>query len=213
MDKQELRNEWLEPVLTRHLGQVIAPDELWYRVHNNPPVPSAKSSVRQLAWALAATLAIVTVAWGFHARRSGLTASEALAIRSLERGQDRLEFRSGEVAQIRAWVETGTGIDIPLPSETPAAVQMLGAHVVKGAVPGVEVAYRVDDHDVVLLVSRAGSSADGLSKHRFLTSKGSRVSSWIMGGQLYTLACNNPGDIRAACVLCHVGAEGQTALN
>jgi hypothetical protein len=211
VDKQELDYEWMEPVLTRNLRRVGAPRELWHRVDN--PVSSAKGSDWRLRLALAATLAIVTIAWGFYQRLGSLPASQALAIRSLSRGTDLLEFRSSESAQIRAWVKTSAGIDVPLPSATPATVQMLGAHVVKGPVSGVEVAYRLGRQDVVLVVSKAGSMPDRVISHRFLASKDDRLSSWIMGGNLYTLACANPGDIRVACVLCHFVGDGQAALN
>ena len=58
MARQEIGNEWLEPVLTEHLRRVRAPKELWYRVQT-PRARLSGGSTRQLAWALATTLAIV----------------------------------------------------------------------------------------------------------------------------------------------------------
>jgi hypothetical protein len=29
-------------------------------------------------------------------------------------------------------------------------------------------------------------------------------SSWVMDGQRYTLACDNPADLQLACKLCHL---------
>ena len=31
-----------------------------------------------------------------------------------------------------------------------------------------------------------------------------KVSSWVMNGQRYTLACDNPADLQLACKLCHL---------
>jgi hypothetical protein len=195
VDKQA---EWLEPVLTELLGWVRAPEQLWYRVQT-PQVSKPESSVRQLMLALAATLAVVTIVVGFRELRGNSMGN---------RGE--IEFRSAKAGEVSAWVKANTGLDIPLPDQ-PAAVELVGARVMKGETTAVEVAYRVGGHDAKLVVSKVESGLAVHTGHRFLGNSGTRASSWIMRDQLYTLACAEPGDLRAACTLCH--ADGSTALN
>jgi len=192
--RQEMGNEWLEPVLTEHLGRVRAPKELWYRVQT-PGARQSGGSTRQLGWALATTLAIVAVAWGFHARGNGLSANQA-----------HLTLRCAAPGQIRAWVKANTGIDIPLAAKPPATVQLVSALAVKGDLPAAEVDYRVEGHDARLLVARAGLGEGGQAGHQFQESKSGQTS-WTMRGQTYTLASADPAELRVACLLCHAGGQ------
>jgi len=78
------------------------------------------------------------------------------------------------------------------------------------------VAYRVSGHNAALLVSKADPAISGDGRHRFLkceSTGGTRVSSWVMRGQLYTLAYAAPGDLRDECLLCHNGTVSMTAAN
>lgn len=206
---------WLEPVLERHLGRVTAPEGLWDRVHN-PAVRRSGNSTRRLAWASAAALfALVVAAWGLRASRGSAFANEALAVQALTRGPEHLQFRSNSAMEIRSWVKTRTGIDIPFPPETSSSkiVRLNGACAAGGTV---EVAYRVGDQNATLIVTKAKSAPPGEDRHRFLSGgyyQGRSVSSWVMRGQLYTIAYAVTGDFRTACLLCHAGAQSLTALN
>ena len=170
----------LEQVLERHLGRTTAPEELWDRIQD-PPEPRSWSPRQQLAWALATALLVLAALWGFNAR------------------SERLEFRSEEAMQIREWIRSATGLDVPLPAKTGASVRLICARVVNG---DAEIAYRVGNRDATLLVSRAGSTANGEAGHRFLKSDPG-VTIWTMSGLLYTLSGTGSGDQRATCALCH----------
>jgi len=191
VDRQGMRNEWLEPVLTEHLSRVRAPEELWRRVQT-PRVQQSRSSSPQLIWALAATLAIVTVAWGFHARLNALDSRDG-----------NLTLRCADPARIRAWVKANTGLDIPLPEKPGAAVQLVSARALRSDPPSAEVDYRVAGHDARLLVAKARATT---SAHR-IPAATDRQASWTMRGQVYSLACDDPATLRAACLLCHVGGQ------
>jgi hypothetical protein len=186
-----MRSEWVEPLLTEHLGRVRAPEELWYRVRK-PQLNQHRSSRPQLAWALATTLAIVSVAWGFHTRLNTLASHDA-----------GLTFRCADPGQLRAWVKANTGLDIPLPAKLAASVELVSARLIKTDRPTAQLDYRVAGGEARLLVARAGATT---SPHR-LPAATDRQASWTMRGQAYTLACVDPATLRAACLLCHVGGQ------
>ena len=182
MDKQEY---WLEPCLERRLMRVAAPDELWARVRGGRAVRP-----KRVGWRLMAAAAMVAIVgcWSLLPRRGGA------------------ELRSDTAPEIRAWVKSRTGLDIPLPGRTQSGIRLTGVCEVKG---GVEVAYRVGGRGASLRVSREkGAPVD--ERHRFLRCEavgGKRVSSWTMRGQLYTLAYAGAGDARDECLLCHNAAQ------
>jgi len=205
---------WLEPALARNLGQVSAPDELWLRIQNPRVAPARKPITLRTVDLMIVSALLAVVVWGFFPRRA--LSPQELAIQALERGPENLELESGAVSEIRAWVRKRTGLDLPLPSATSASVRLKGVCAVKGGAPTIEVAYRVSGHNAALLVSKASPAIAGDTRHRFLkceSTGGIRVSSWIMRGQLYTLAYSAPGDLRDECLLCHAAAVSMTALN
>ncbi len=214
------RELWLEPVLERHLVQVTAPDELWNRIRRpaqaiSAPTPSRVLPRKSLSLALAATALAAVAAWSLvasHDEPPGGT----LAIEALSRETDDLELRSGVASEIRTWVKTKTGLDLPLPTTTSPAVLVSGVCGMRGDASGVEVAYRVRGHKAALIVSRATRDARADGKHRFLrcdSTSGVRVSTWTMRGQLYTLAYASPGDSRDECLLCHAGPPALALSN
>jgi anti-sigma factor RsiW len=218
MDKPDARKVWLEPVLSRHLGRVPAPQELWDRVslgaRQAPGTVLPKRSNRQMfVWAAAAAAVIVAtlLVWQLRLR------PEALAAQALRRGASQLEFRSEQAAAIRAWVKDRTGLDIPLLADPPASIRLVGASVADwGRTPTAEVVYRVGGRDAILLVSKADPKLSGNATHRFLSSgkyQGARVSTWLMHGQLCTLACPIPQNPQAGCLLCHATGAPRTLLN
>lgn len=166
---------WIEAELRRELRPVRAPEELWERVQRREAVVSRGG--RGYVWLLAAAAMVMVVL--FLARPRG-------------------EFRSGDAARIRAWLQLHTGLDVPLQAST--ALRLVGA---KGTDGRAEIACRIGDRDAKLVVSRARAGLVEASAHQ--TYMGGKALSWAMRGQLYTLACASPEDLQVACMLCHAG--------
>jgi hypothetical protein len=134
-------------------------------------------------WALALPIILAAMAWSI--------------VRSpVHENSQTLAFHCQNPAQLRAWVRATTGIDVPLRAVPPAGIQLTGA---RNLGERVEIAYRAGDHNAVLQVSRANGVAD--VPHGSPTGQ---ASSWVMAGQRYTLASDNPADLQLACKLCHL---------
>jgi hypothetical protein len=176
-------NTWLAPELEHGLREVSAPPELWDRVQS-ARAARPQESTRGLVWALALSVVLASVALLSLLRSPVRQDSQIIA------------FRCQNPAELRAWVKAKTGIDVPLRGAPPASIRLIGASSIED---GVEIAYRSGDRDASLLVSRATGAAD--VPHNNPTGK---VSSWVMNGQRYTLACDNPADLQLACKLCHL---------
>ncbi|HYV62227.1 MAG TPA: hypothetical protein VE958_06110 [Bryobacteraceae bacterium] len=195
-----------EPELSRHLGPVKAPDELWDRVQQGARTPERLPMPmwgKSWIFVAAAVAAVAGLAVGVNLTRNRNMSLEELAVAALVRSPDQLKFRSAEPASVRAWIKSGTGLDVPMPSQLSPAVQLVGATVVSSKVPTAEVAYRVGDMNVTLAISKADPAAD--SKHAFVRSgsyHGANFTTWSMRGQMYTVAA---ADTRVGCLLCHNG--------
>jgi len=172
MDKRSV-----DTMLEQELARVTAPAGLWDRVQLPRVERRASHASRRLTWALAA---------------AGLV----LAVTGIRTSRPPMDFRSGSASEIQAWVKSNSGLDLGLPAKPGTSVQLLGAHLVRGADPLVEVAYRTGNHDVLLRVSRSGTVPSEPHGDR-------TASSWVMHGQRYTLACASPEELQAACLLCH----------
>lgn len=196
----------IEDLLERHLAPGPAPQELWTRVQA-PATTRSRPVFRKLAWSVAALLICAGVVSSF--RESGsVKAGEAAALQALGRATGDVEFRSDKPAEIRAWILTNTGMDVPLP-ENPQ-VRLTGASRTAGTV---EIAYKIGDQRANLVVSKAPKTK---TKHGQLTQESLaslQTYSWTRDGIQYTLACSAPGELQAACSLCHVDSQWQTALN
>jgi hypothetical protein len=193
--------ETIEQTLARELGRVAAPEELWDRVQLPGAIHFTVPRWMKLAGALAAVLVLAIL----FARRD--TTNEALAVEALAEGPGGIQLQSDHAAPIRDWVQSRTGLDVPLRSDPPRPLQLTGARIVKGAT--VEIACRVGNRNAALVVSKSGFGFTGRA-HQVLGSgwhKGVQVFSWIMRGQTFTLACATPEDLRIACLLCHGEAE------
>jgi hypothetical protein len=197
-------NIGIEELLERHLAPVPAPRELWTRVQ--APVATASRPVfRKLAWSVAALLMFAGVVSSF---RTQIKNNDSAALQALARPAGDLEFRSEKAAEIRAWIRTNAGIDVPLP-ENPQ-VHLIGASRTAGAV---EIEYLIGDQRADLVISEAPLTK---TKHGQLTRESLaslQTYSWTRDGVQYTLACSAPGELQAACSLCHVDSQWQTALN
>jgi hypothetical protein len=165
------------------LCQVTAPPDLWDRVQSarvSRPQPTSRGFV----WALA--LAVVLAAVALSRVQS-----------PVRQDSQQLAFHCQNPAQLRAWVKANTKLDVPLRAVPPASIQLIGARAVPG---GAEIAYRAGNRDAVLLVSRADAGSANAPHSR----ASGQVSSWVMDGQRFTLACDNPADFQLACKLCHL---------
>ena len=177
-----MHEQWLEPVLKRDLAHVTAPDALWNRVQYPRAKPAARLPLR-LAW-LAAAVALVLAVWGLR-----------------ERGQQP-EFRSADPGQMQTWVQANTGIGIPLRTQPPPSIRLMGAHLIAGrAARAVEITYRAGTHEAALVVSKEQLVSAPDASHS--APGGATVVAWTMHGQRYMLSCSDPGDLQVACLLCH----------
>jgi hypothetical protein len=184
---------WLESELRRGLGKVSAPPQLWDRVQR---AQSASAGPRRkprhaLIWAVAAAALLIGV--GLARVNAGIERPGS------ERDSRTAALRCENPAQLRAWVRAKTGLDVPLRAESSPSIQLIGAQMIDGS-RGVEVAYRAGNRDAVLLVSRADTGAANIPHSRV----SGNVSSWVMDGQRYTLASNDPASLQLACKLCHL---------
>lgn len=190
---------WLASELEWGLRETSAPAELWDRVRAAQvrPAPQKRTNLG-LVWAMAAALTVVALGLSLRYRQSAAS-DEALALRALSGASQIAGFHCENPAQLRAWVRATAGLDLPLRAEASPSIQLIGAQAIDGT-RGVEVAYRAGNREAVLLVSRAGSGIRNSAHNR----ASSNVSSWVMNGQRYTLACDNPADLQLACKLCHL---------
>jgi hypothetical protein len=129
---------------------------------------------RKLTWAFAAAAVFAGIAWNLP----------------------RPEFQSDDPAAIRAWVQQHAGFDLPLAAHSGPA-RVTSVHLNKG---GVEVAYRAGARSGAFSVS-AVSVNGAVSVNK--VSRGV-AAHWSSGGTSYVLACAIPGDLDAACGLCHI---------
>jgi len=196
MHKQET-HPWLESELQRGLRPVTAPPELWDRVKTGQVAPPRKTN-QKLVWATAATVVLIAVGLSSVYRQS-FAGDEAAALQALAADSQRIAFHCQNPAELRAWVRAKTGLDLPLRAQSSPSIELIGAQMIDGS-RGVEVAYRAGNRDAVLVVSRA----DAWSGNRPHTRGSGNVSSWVMDGQRYTLASNDPADLQLACKLCHL---------
>lgn len=197
-------HDWLEPELRHGLREVTAPGELWNRVQTagrpRPQIGNGqpKPSNRRLVWAMGAAVALIAVGLS-EVHRQSAGSDEALALGALATDSQRIAFHCQNPSQLRAWVRAKTGLDLPLRSEASSSIQLIGAQMIDGA-RGVEVAYRAGNRDAILVVSRADSN-EGDAPHNRASGN---VSSWVMNGERFTLACNDSSDLQLACKLCHL---------
>lgn len=183
----------LEGELQRGLRGVSAPPELWDRIQAAQVAPPQSTrSNRGLVWAMAAGVVLAAVSLSLVRATDESTALQALAGDS-----QQIAFHCQNPARLRAWVRANTGFDVPMLDAPPASIQLIGA---RNLGTRVEIAYRAGNRDAVLLVSRTEAGAANVPH----TGVSGNVSSWVMAGQRFTLACNDAADLQLACKLCHL---------
>lgn len=209
MGRSEANKTWLESVLRRHMGRVAAPDELWDRVVL-PRVDNRREFSHPGVWVLATAsalaLSLFAAAWGYYPRRLSISELELLAKRGVDQDSPSVEFQSGDGLAIRTWIRNRTGLDISLPAQSGAPIEIVGARVVDGGGPAVEVRYRSGGHIFVLLASREGLRGPGVLKHAEVGDaalQNARAVSWTMAGQTYTVAAERAEYLHTACLVCH----------
>ena len=169
-------HEKIEDVLRQHLGPVSAPPELWDRVQRGSPRPSPS---RFHVWATAAAMLAVTVTgW------------------ALWKASSPMEIHSASANEVRAWVLSNAGLDVPLPAQPSSLVEILGASIDRAGKLIARISYKAGGAEATLSVTKDDS---GDAPHR----GDSLSSNWTMKGQSYTLAVAAPADLKAACLLCH----------
>jgi hypothetical protein len=209
MKKQDYESE-----LSRHLAPVQAPEELWDRVHGAPAVRLRPVQRMTWQWAAAALTTVAIVA-GITVWLNRDISGEERAVRALSRAPEQLQFRSADPAELRSWVKTDTGLDVPMPAHTASSVQLVGAYVNRKGTPTAEISYRVGGVDATLVVSKIPMEGDG--RHAFVKSgsyHGANFQSWTMRGQMYTIASvGASANARVGCTLCHSTGAPRTSVN
>jgi hypothetical protein len=195
-------NRWDEE-LARQLRPVAAPEDLWFRIRE-PQRGHGRAVGRWPVWAFAAALAATIALFCFSLRSDTNSYLAKFAAGELARGSEDVQFRSGDPAQIRAWVQVNTGMDIPLPARAGENVRLIGVSIFHSGSPMVCVTYRVGNQPSRLLVTRGTASAPGHGSMDQSRDHGTTLSTWVMQGQSYMLA-SAPESEHAACALCHVG--------
>jgi hypothetical protein len=188
----------LEGDLRQALHGVTAPPQLWDRIQAAQVSKPARRN-RPFVWATAAAVALSAVALSTVHRQTNM-GDEAFALRALSSASQRIAFHCQNPAQLRAWVRANTGLDLPLQEPLSPSVQLVGAQTIGNGTGGVEVAYRAGNRDAILLVSKADADSATVPHSRV----SGNISSWVMSGQRFTLASNDPTDLQLACKLCHL---------
>lgn len=183
--KSETDIAWLERKLRRDLQRVPAPGGLWDLVMlPRPDAPQPPTRRRTLPWLLAAAsvavASVVAVAWGYYPHA-------------------QVDFRSHQTSVVRDWIRSRTGIDVPLAAQPDSGIEMIQVNLGHSGI--VEVRYRAAGRDASLTVGRATAARS----HREVANiHGATTASWTAGQHSFTLSVQHPGDMRAACLVCHV---------
>ncbi len=193
----------VERLLSTGLAPVKAPDDLWASVEQATH-PECVPEGRRVVWPLAAAamlaLAALTV-WRFTAQDPAVRL-QRVALR--EAHETRLDFHSGNCAELRDWLHHYANLDVPLPAASPS-VELLGARVL--GPPGnriAAIAYRVAGGAATLFVGRRrGQVEAGHISTRTASMGGMELISWSMRDQVYALAADGGADPHDGCRLCH----------
>jgi hypothetical protein len=192
----------LDLELRRQLLAVPAPKELWSRVQTGVRTKSVPR-IRWVLWASAATAAIALCYVGLGSDSTPYVAK--VASRELAAGSEMLDFRSRDPDDIRAWVQSHAGIDIPLASGR--FVQFIGVALRKGSCCAVCVSYRVGGKEGKLVVARGGFGGPKHTSMRHLSYGGANIMMWVAGGQTYAIA-GPVENLQVSCAICHGNRAG-----
>jgi hypothetical protein len=208
---------WIESELTRQFRPVHAPDTLWQSIHEQRRPLRTRSRITAAVWIPALTLLALSVGLSARLTTTPINAADLRSLSATAGAPDRIEFRSGDPNQIRAWVKERSGIDISFPEKLPATgenVSLVGARLVRlKGTPLAEVTCRVGQHFVSMLVANrpVRSGAGRKLRHedlRIESAADMRLISWNMGAERYMMALTDTYDFHKACLLCHADPPG-----
>jgi hypothetical protein len=188
--------EWIEQELRCQLAPVGAPEGLWNRIHEQRrPLRTPRFNP---AWAIAAVSFMVLLA-AFMTRQ----------VRTPE-------FRSANPSEIRAWVRSQAGFDVPLPDQPPESgepVSLMSARLDRRRGEAVAaISYRVGSDVVDMRVSPARTPTARHSRPRVESNATTRTVSWEMGAESYTVTLSGTAASAQACVLCHADPQALVAF-
>lgn len=209
----------LEAELARQLGAVRAPDSLWLRIHEQRR-PLRVRPNPWTAWSIAAAslLLVAGLAWRLGAAsiltgspHSALTLVARQELRDMLSGEQKLDLRSADRAEIQQWVREQTGVELKLAdfhmASDPAmgAAELCGARIFRsGGYSGAVIAYRVDGRSAAMVVTSRRGTAE--PRHTSLEEKVNGdmlLYSWQRAGGEYALAAAGTGRPDQPCILCH----------
>ena len=167
--------------LSQWLGRVEAPPELWDRVRTSQAEACATSR-----------------AWWHRLQPVYLAGPLILAAALVAFLLPPRTLHSSDPGQVRSWVLSKAGIDLPLPASLSPSVHLLRASRPDQGTAKIE--YQVNGQDAMLLVSLASVAGDG--RHKML-SRTANTWSWSMRGVVYTVSCPSAEVSQVACQLCH----------
>jgi hypothetical protein len=189
----------LERELACRLAPVHAPEQLWEKIQTGAG-RSRFPKLQWRLWALGAAAATMALAWAGFCLAS-TSDFEKLAERQLVAGPEKLDFRSTDPAQIRAWVEARTGFAIPLAAGS--SVQYIGVSLLHECGLTACISYRVGNCAGKLLVTRGASSQRRHPSIQHTSHQGAAILSWTASGVTYALAGPAKPGVQAGCILCH----------
>jgi hypothetical protein len=225
-------DNWLERELAGQLCPVAAPDSLWRRIHEQrrPLRVGPQRWWNRTTGPVAATLLLTLLAavvWRMGAIRDPQADLRMLAereLRGLEDGSGKIDIRSTDPREIRAWVRARSGIEVQLPDSATSGnqeVRLVGAGLVQLDRHSVAViSYRVGGKPAALVVAggRAGSARSPAGNStgtpagndsplhgapRIGSAKEMSLYSWSVGAAEYTIAFGGTEEPQRACLLCH----------
>jgi len=174
----------LEQELLDGLRPVTAPGELWAHVRT-----SRSAGDVSVGWPAGRPVADPEVRrtrfkWVLAAATAVLVVAIAWSFQP--RGDGR--------AAVREWVRSNAGIDLPLAER--AGLRVVAAHASRSAA---NLGFTIEGRAGRLLMTKTAAP----SSAHLLPAPDARVYSWSATGLAFTLECASPGDLRAACSLCH----------
>jgi hypothetical protein len=211
---------WLEKELARQLAPVTAPESLWDRINQQPRRAPRRIPLDRAFWPVAVVMLLLAVAGVEHTigidRDPDTLTDRELALAG---ASGAFDFRSDSFEVTRKWVKAEANIDIDLPAGQRVAdpalhpqrfVRLLGVRMTKlRGLPVAAIDYRVGDDVATLFVSgkHPGPAGNGSpSRHMFSPTKSAgdtRLYSWDMHDQTYSIAFSGAENSHAACLLCH----------
>jgi hypothetical protein len=194
-----------EAELSRHLKPTAAPEELWTRIQAGHAA-GPRTAPRWPLLLFASAVLAMAILFGLIPRFKPAPDVSKAAWRELTAGS-RIDFRSNDPEQIRAWVKTHAGLNVPLAAGH--SVQFVGASLLHDSDCTVCISFHGDNGAGKLVIARGGADGPLHPSLRQTSYRGAHVVSWVAGGQAYALASTPKENAHAGCVLCHMDRSGQ----